>query len=173
MVDSSSRLSISSYRGIKPDLSSHELINNIISNDLHPILFQSLSTLDETISPSRSILLKILDSHLSSTDRQNPSPNPNGFLIPLFQSLSGYALASMRFKADDVRLPKIFEGLVLVCEGLSTIGLAVQGRRDRGEQGGGGDDELVRDMKTEIVRPIISMSIHLERNDSANIMQTY
>ena len=87
----------------------------------------------------------------------NSSPSPYKFLVPPFISLSRYAIASMQSGPDDARLPKVFEGLILVCEGLSGIGLAVQGRRDRGEVEKGGDEEMVRDMKAEIVNPLIGI----------------
>lgn len=64
----------------------------------------------------------------------------------------------MRSQNDDTRLPKVFEGLVLVCEGFSGIGLAVQGRRDEGVTVEGGDEEMVRQMKVDIVKPIVGQS---------------
>jgi len=125
---------------------------------LHSSLFAALSTPDEPISPSQTVLLKILDSHVSSTTRPNPIPSPNEFLIPLFLSLAHYAKSSMRSGQDDARLPKVFEGLVLVCEGLSGIGLAVQGRLDRREAEEGGDELMLNIMKRDVVKPLIGKS---------------
>jgi len=64
----------------------------------------------------------------------------------------------MRSGQDDARLPKVFEGLVLVCEGLSGIGLAVQGRLDRRESEEGGDELMLNIMKRDVVKPLIGKS---------------
>lgn len=60
--------------------------------------------------------------------------------------MSKYAIASLSSGIDDARLPKVLEGLVLVFEGLGSIGLACQGRHDRGELSGG-EEDLVKRMK--------------------------
>lgn len=62
--------------------------------------------------------------------------------------MSTYALASLSSGLDDARLPKVLEGLVLVLEGLGSIGLACQERRDK-QAVGGGEEELVKEMKME------------------------
>lgn len=71
--------------------------------------------------------------------------------------MTKYAVASLSSGIDDARLPKVLEGLVLILEGLGSIGLACQGRSDRHEVGGG-EEELVKRMKasdTGIVGSII------------------
>ena len=148
------------------------LLTSLIDSELHAELFPILGVPDEPISPSQTILLKILDSHLASPDRTYPTFSANRFLIPLFHSLARYSLMSMRTLADDARLPKVFEGLVLVCEALSSIGLAVQARRDEERLGGrevesGGDERLVEEMKSVgedvgIIKPIIGESFRFD-----------
>ena len=182
------RLARSSRRAIRarvcdpyldPPTHAHSLrcaiLTSLINSDLHAELFPNLGVPDEPISPSQTILLKILDSHLASPDRPDPAYSANGFLIPLFHSLARYGLMSMRTLADDARLPKVFEGLVLVCEALSSIGLAVQARRDEARLEGrevelGGDERLVEEMKSVeedvgIVKPIISESFPFDKTD--------
>jgi ataxin-10 len=95
--------------------------------------------------------------------------HPNRFLIPVFHLLSAYAMTSMSHVPDDARLPKVFEGLVLVCEALSSIGLKVQGEKDlqvgdigRGAEEGS-DGDLIQEMKdpedgTGLIKPIIGIS---------------
>jgi ataxin-10 len=90
-------------------------------------------------------------------------------LIPVFHLLSAYAMTSMSHVPDDARLPKVFEGLVLVCEALSSIGLKVQGEKDlqvgvgmRGKEEGS-DGDLIQEMKdpedgTGLIKPIIGIS---------------
>ncbi|GFZ49470.1 hypothetical protein JCM24511_07590 [Saitozyma sp. JCM 24511] len=158
------------------------LINSFIDQSLQSQLFACLSSPNEPISPSQTTLLKLLDSHLSdSTSHMRSSssvPNymdnmevddpthPNRFLIPVFHLLSAYAMTSMSHVPDDARLPKVFEGLVLVCEALSSIGLKVQGEKDlqvgdigRGAEEGS-DGDLIQEMKdpedgTGLIKPII------------------
>ncbi|CAD6577777.1 MAG: hypothetical protein TREMPRED_002036 [Tremellales sp. Tagirdzhanova-0007] len=134
-----------------------ELVNSVIDQNLHATLFHALSTPDEPISPSQTVLLKVLETHLSSSIRDDPTPSPNVFLVPLFLSLAQYSISSMRSGKDDARLPKIFEGLVLVSEGFSGIGLAVQGRRDRGQKEDRGGEEMSKAMKKETIKPIIDL----------------
>jgi ataxin-10 len=161
------------------------LVNSFIDQSLQSQLFASLSSPNEPISPSQTTLLKLLDSRLSdSTAHIRPSssvPNnmdnmevddpthPNRFLIPVFHLLSAYAMTSMSHVPDDARLPKVFEGLVLVCEALSSIGLKVQGEKDlqvgdigRGAEEGS-DGDLIQEMKdpedgTGLIKPIIGIS---------------
>lgn len=67
----------------------------------------------------------------------------------------------MTSSVDDGRLPRVFEGLVLAGEGLGSIGLAVQGRRDKGEVSEVGEEQMVVRMKsgpTNIVKPLVGMS---------------
>ncbi|ORY35467.1 spinocerebellar ataxia type 10 protein domain-domain-containing protein [Naematelia encephala] len=147
----------------------HEIISQFISNSLHPQLLNSLSIPNEPISPSQTTLLKILDAYLSSSHPNTSCPpsSPHSFLVPMFHLLAGYASTSMANVPDDARLPKVFEGLVLVCEGLSSIGLAVQARTDDGVVGDGGEEELVRTMKDNddtigVVKPLIEMLRQLD-----------
>jgi ataxin-10 len=67
---------------------------------------------------------------------------------------------------DDARLPKAFEGLVLVCEALSSIGLRVQAENDQGRDvaGDGTEAGLVDEMKNPedgegLIKPIIGMEL--------------
>ncbi|OCF37853.1 hypothetical protein I316_00077 [Kwoniella heveanensis BCC8398] len=135
------------------------IFNTLISTSLHARLFQLLSDSSEPITPSQTTLLKILDSHLASSPDPTftPSPGPHLFLIPLFHQLVRYTSASIGQGADDPRLPKVFEGLILVTEGLNAIGLAVQGRKDRrkyevesGVSEHVGDEEVVEVMKSPV-----------------------
>lgn len=113
-----------------------------ITAGLQGEVFGKLAAHGEPITPSQMTVLKLLDSRLSSTstssDLQHPvsaqtpvngSPS-NAFLVPLFHLFSAYALTSIRSKADDVRLPLVFEALVLVSQCLSSIGLRLQARLD-------------------------------------------
>ncbi|KIR34774.1 hypothetical protein I352_03026 [Cryptococcus deuterogattii MMRL2647] len=151
------------------------IFTSIISFSLHPRLVQLLSEPSEPITPSQTVLLKILDSTLSSLPASSPSPPvenyPNTFLHPLFNSLIQSSLPSLTQKADDPRLPKYLEGLVLVSEALGTIGLRVQERIDKATAPGadredvelqmqGGEEQLVKVIKeprSGIVRPLIDM----------------
>ncbi|KAL0249840.1 hypothetical protein I308_103142 [Cryptococcus tetragattii IND107] len=151
------------------------IFTSIISFSLHPRIFQLLSEPSEPITPSQTVLLKILDSTLSSLPASSPSPPvenyPNSFLHPLFNNLIQSSLPSLTQKADDPRLPKYLEGLVLVSEALGTIGLRVQERIDKatapgadredvGPQMQGGEEQLVKVIKeprSGIVRPLIDM----------------
>ncbi|WWC90768.1 uncharacterized protein L201_005705 [Kwoniella dendrophila CBS 6074] len=142
------------------------IFNSIIESSLHPELFELLGSTSEVITPSQTILLKILDSHLTSTPSSPPSPSPHLFLIPLLHNLARYTKISINSGQDDPRLPKVFEGLILVCEGLSAIGLSVQSRRDAGEnlrEGlNNGDEYMVKNMKSKdesqgVVKPSIDL----------------
>ncbi|WWC71634.1 uncharacterized protein I206_105592 [Kwoniella pini CBS 10737] len=139
------------------------IFNNIIDHSLHPELFQLLSDPAEVITPSQTILLKVLDSHLSSSTQSSPSPSPHLFMIGLFHNLAKYSKISIDSKQDDPRLPKIFEGLILVTEGLSAIGLSVQSRKDENyslQEDLNGDEEVVRTMKdgtNGVVKPSIDL----------------
>ncbi|WRT68341.1 uncharacterized protein IL334_005317 [Kwoniella shivajii] len=141
------------------------IFNSFISLSLHPRLFELLGSSNEVITPSQTILLKILDSYITSSPPPSPipSPSPHLFLLPLFHNLSVYVSGSIGSGQDDPRLPKVFEGLILVCEGLSAIGLAVQSRKDNGESmKKGGDEQMVGVMKSDeqskgVVKPIIDL----------------
>lgn len=140
------------------------------------------------------MLLKILDSTLSSLPASSPSPPvenyPNTFLHPLFNSLIQSSLPSLTQKADDPRLPKYLEGLVLVSEALGTIGLRVQERIDKATALGadredvelqmqGGEEQLVKVIKeprSGIVRPLIGTAVdigHLRRRHHTNAKSRY
>ncbi|OXG16883.1 hypothetical protein C366_03678 [Cryptococcus neoformans Tu401-1] len=151
------------------------IFTSIISFSLHPRLFQLLSEPPEPITPSQTVFLKILDSTLSSLPASSPSPPienyPNSFLHPLFNSLVQSSLPSLAQKADDPRLPKYLEGLVLVSEALGTIGLRVQERIDKAAapaadqedvelQMQGGEEQLIKAIKeprSGIIRPLTDM----------------
>ncbi|WWC93724.1 hypothetical protein V866_000560 [Kwoniella sp. B9012] len=126
------------------------MFNSLIDLSLHPQLFDLLGTHSEVITPSQTVLLKILDSHLSSSPLSPPSPSPHLFLIPLFHNLARYTTISINSGQDDPRLPKVYEGLILVCEGLNAIGLSVQARKDSKEAVGDleGDEDMVKAMKS-------------------------
>ncbi|WWC63212.1 uncharacterized protein I303_105812 [Kwoniella dejecticola CBS 10117] len=141
------------------------IFNQMIDHSLHPKLFDLLSDPGEVITPSQTVLLKILDSHLSSSRSSAPSPSPHIFLIGLFHNLARYSKISIDSKADDPRLPKVFEGLILVTEGLSAVGLAVQSRKDqhRPSEGLEGDAELAWNMK-DVEGGVVKPSIELLRS---------
>jgi ataxin-10 len=107
----------------------------------------------EPITPAQTSLLKVIDSHLSD---HHPNTTDNHFLLPLFDRLQVYASGSFASGIDDARLPKVLEALVLVLEGLGSIGLACQGRRDRNEPAGE-EEAIVREMQTAggIVEPLV------------------
>lgn len=78
-------------------------------------------------------------------------------MLSAFERMNTYALASLSSGLDDARLPKVLEGLVLVLEGLGSIGLACQERKDK-EVTGGGEEEMVKEMKmreTGLIGPIV------------------
>ncbi|WVW85680.1 hypothetical protein I302_107718 [Kwoniella bestiolae CBS 10118] len=141
------------------------IFNSLIDLSLHPQLFNLLGTSSEIITPSQTILLKILDSHLSSSPSSPPSPSPHLFLIPLFHNLARYTTIGINSGQDDPRLPKVFEGLILVCEGLSAIGLSVQARKDSqtfAQEGSRGDEDMIGVMKSSeegegVVKPSIDL----------------
>ncbi|KAK4689512.1 ataxin-10, partial [Tremellales sp. Uapishka_1] len=110
---------------------------------------------DEPITPSQTILLKLLDSHLST--KPSSSPTANQFLLPLFHTLSTYTILSVRQAADDARLPKMLEGLVLVLEILSSIGLEHQRRIDASEPIEPSRSEMVLTMKQEFIKPLVEL----------------
>lgn len=145
-------------------LSRCSIFNAYISSGLHPVLYNTInppSTSSEPITPAQTALLKLVDSFLSSP-HTNPSPSPHAFLLPAFERMSTYALASLSSGADDARLPKVLEGLVLVLEGLGSIGLACQERRDK-QATGAGEEEVVKGMKLEkagLIGPIVCKSIN-------------
>jgi ataxin-10 len=88
----------------------------------------------------------------------------------------------MRSVPDDARLPKVFEGLVLVSEALTTIGLEVQGRRDKARLRAelvesGGEEAIIVDIKQDvqgqgIVKPIIGAwsSSAVNRSDFVELL---
>ena len=128
---------------------------SFITSGLQASLINSLNpptTSSEPITPAQTSLLKIIDSHLSDN---HPNTADNHFLLPLFQRLQVYASGSFASGIDDARLPKVLEALVLVLEGLGSIGLACQGRRDRHEPAGE-EESIVTDMQAEggIVGPL-------------------
>lgn len=138
------------------------IFNAYIGSGLHPVLYQTInppSSSSEPVTPAQTALLKLVDAHLSS-HHANPPLSPDDFLLPAFERMQMYAVASLSSGLDDARLPKVLEGLVLVLEGLGSIGLACQGRSDRSEPGGG-EEELVKRMKapdTGMVGPVIGQS---------------
>lgn len=145
--------------------------NHFIALGLQARLFGELASPNEPISPSQTTFLKILDSYLASSpptpssassQSGNGGDRPNRFLIPVFQLLSAYANTSIAHVPDDARLPKVFEGLVLVSEALVTIGLGVQASHDASDVPAGAhrEQELVSEMKSAedgegLVAPII------------------
>lgn len=141
--------------------------HHFISSDLQAQLFGELSAPNEPISPSQTTLLKILDSylagsHLAHATSRRAEDSPNRFLIPVFQLLAAYAATSMAHVPDDARLPKVWEGLVLVSEALVTMGLTVQAAQDDAGPGAPPHPEsgLVKEMKSPedgegLVKPII------------------
>ncbi|WVR07462.1 hypothetical protein IAU60_004503 [Kwoniella sp. DSM 27419] len=140
---------------------SASMFNHMIDLGLHQKLFTRLGDDTEPITPSQTILLKLLDSYLSTSPAINPSPSPHAFLVPTYLRLVAYSLGSVRQGADDPKLPKVFEALILVTESLNTIGLAVQGRKDRAEPSSGGDEEVVNQMKSAepsgVIRPTVEI----------------
>ena len=151
-----------------------QIFIGFIDSGLHHDLILLLQDETEPVTPSQTILYKLLDSHLSSSSRPNVSPSPHIFLVDSFKDYSRYALISLRSGQDDARLPKVFEALVLVCEGLCSMGLASQGRRDKGkgkQVDVGGDEEVVRSMKREgdgIVKPLIGTCFVIHPGIQAN-----
>lgn len=117
-----------------------------MESSLHPTLYARLAIASEPITPSQTSLLKIIDSHLAQ-DHDDPPACPHAFLLSSFLNLSEYAIFSMRSGVDDGRLPRVLEALVLVGESLGSVGLAVQGRKDRAEVNQGGENDLVTAMK--------------------------
>jgi hypothetical protein len=143
------------------------IFTSYIASGLQSNLINSLNpptSSSEPITPAQTSLLKVVDSHLS-----DPHPNTaeNEFLLPLFGQLQVYAAGSFSSGIDDARLPKVLEALVLVLEGLGSIGLACQGRRDRNEPAGE-EEVIVRHMQAEggIVGPLVGESHLLSRAKS-------
>jgi len=140
------------------------IFTSFITSGLQASLINSLNpptTSSEPITPAQTSLLKIIDSHLSDT---HPNTADNHFLLPLFQRLQIYANGSFASGIDDARLPKVLEALVLVLEGLGSIGLACQGRRDRHEPAGE-EEVIVAEMQAEggIVGPLVGESYILSK----------
>ncbi|WWD19023.1 hypothetical protein CI109_103480 [Kwoniella shandongensis] len=146
------------------------IFNTFISQSLHPRLFALLSTPSEPLTPNQTVLLKVLDSHISSTSTETSiplltsGPPTDAFLLPLFHTLSTYAQFSIAQGVDDPRLPKVFEGLILLSEGLSSMGLTLQARKDRGENIAkkSEEDEMVGlmtdgDSEKGLVKPIVEL----------------
>jgi ataxin-10 len=124
------------------------IFTSFITSGLQASLINSLNpptSSSEPITPAQTSLLKIIDSHLSDT---HPNTADNHFLLPLFQRLQVYANGSFASGIDDARLPKVLEALVLVLEGLGSIGLACQGRRDRHDPLGE-EEVIVTEMQAE------------------------
>jgi ataxin-10 len=133
-----------------------EIFTSFITSGLQSRLIDALNpptTSSEPITPAQTSLLKIVDSHLSA-----PHPNTfnDSFLLPLFNRLHVYAAGSLSSGLDDARLPKVLEALVLVLEGLGSIGLACQGRQDR-QEASGQEEGIVREMQSKdgVVGPIV------------------
>lgn len=157
-VDSTLRKSVS--RGELTD--SVTIFNTFIESGLHHNLLQLLSDDTEPITPSQTALLKLLDSYLASNSRHNSKPSPHLFLVDRFKDYARYCSISLGSGQDDARLPKVFEGLVLVCEGLNSISLSSQARRDKGKGRAsdiqaGGDEEVVEAMKCDsgVIKPAV------------------
>jgi ataxin-10 len=132
------------------------IFTSFINSGLQASLINTLNpptTSSEPITPGQTSLLKIIDSHLSDS---HPNTAENHFLLPLFHRLQVYANGSFASGIDDARLPKVLEALVLVLEGLGSIGLACQGRRDRHEPAGE-EEVIVAEMQAEggIVGPLV------------------
>lgn len=147
---------------------STSFFNHWIAQDLQSRLFGELAAPNEPISPSQTTFLKILDAYLANPEsptgrprEEGHMPSSNGFLIPVFQLLAAYASTSIKHVPDDARLPKVFEGLVLVSEALISIGLAVQKSQDSSVTGETHPEMvLVEEMKSPddgegLVKPII------------------
>ncbi|KAI9637377.1 spinocerebellar ataxia type 10 protein domain-containing protein [Dioszegia hungarica] len=107
---------------------STQIFTTFIDFSLHPRLFGALASVDEVISPSQTSLLKVLDAYIQRNS--DIDLNANLFLIQVLHLLSAYCVIATRSAQDDPRLPKVLEGLHLVCEILCAIGLAVQARID-------------------------------------------
>jgi ataxin-10 len=108
-----------------------QIFTTFINFNLHPRLFGALASANEAISPSQTSFLKVLDAHLHLGSDMDL--DQNNFMIPVFHLLSVYCVLAIRSGSDDPRLPKVFEGLHLVCEILCATGLAVQARKDDAE----------------------------------------
>ena len=135
-----------------------EIFTSYIASGLHGTLYDKLGDEAEPITPSQTPLLKLIDSYLSSK-RENESPSPHGFLVKLFKDYSRYALISLGSGEDDARLPKIFEGMVLISESFVSISLSAQKRKDQKESGGG-DEEIVLLLRTHsIIKSAIGTSV--------------
>nr|ODN89096.1 hypothetical protein L203_02508 [Cryptococcus depauperatus CBS 7841] len=148
------------------------IFKSFIHYSLHEQLFTLLAEPSECITPSQTVFLKILDSTLSSTTFDPMNSQSNIFLVSLFRDVEACASPSLHQKADDPRLPKFLEALILVSEALSSIGLGVQRRRDKAFVSNTvcnqsslteietGDEErlvvLMKDSKKGVVRPLIS-----------------
>ena len=153
---------------VQSDPSSCGIFNQFLDSGYQSRLLTLLSDDSEPITPSQTTLLKLLDSHLASSSRLDTRPSPSSFLISFFHHLASYAVGSLRSGQDDSRLPKVLEGLILTCEALSSIGLAVQSRIDKGQQKKkarvdmGGDEDVVVEMKDAqkgVINPLISQFI--------------
>lgn len=147
-----------------------DIFTHYIQSGLHWDLYAKLGDTSEPITPSQTSLLKLIDSHLANPSRPNPSPSPHAHLVVLFTNHARYALISLGSGQDDARLPKIFEGMVLVCEGLVSMGLAAQSRADKAKASretsdkrqAGGDEQVVQAMKgeTALLKPLIGTYRH-------------
>ncbi|EIW67301.1 hypothetical protein M231_01611 [Tremella mesenterica] len=149
----------------------YTLFRPIFEFSLQQHAYTSLASPPEPITPSQTVLLKLIDHYLSSP-HPNRSPSPHCYFIDLYKNLSEYSLASLQSGKDDARLPKVFEGLILVLEGLCSIGLACQERSDRRKSGNqqvqdkeGGEEELIgllRKNETGVIRLLIELLKQLE-----------
>ncbi|KAK1927072.1 spinocerebellar ataxia type 10 protein domain-containing protein, partial [Papiliotrema laurentii] len=150
-----------------------DIFTHYIQSGLHWDLYAKLGDTSEPITPSQTSLLKLIDSHLANPSRPNPSPSPHAHLVVLFTNHARYALISLGSGQDDARLPKIFEGMVLVCEGLVSMGLAAQSRADKAKASretsdkrqAGGDEQVVQAMKgeTALLKPLIDLLAALDK----------
>ena len=143
------------------------LIHHFLETDLTVKLFELLRDDTEPITPSQTTLLKLIDADLSSptswlyTGTTSATSYP--FLISIFNDLSRYCLVSIQSGQDDARLPKVFEGLILTAEALSSIGLNAQEREDRSEEPLPALTEVL-EMTKSVNRGIVKSTVGESRN---------
>ncbi|ORX38576.1 spinocerebellar ataxia type 10 protein domain-domain-containing protein [Kockovaella imperatae] len=129
----------------------NSIFAHFLRNDSTGQLYDLLSDTTEPMTPSQGTLLKLIDADLASRSAflfTNPSPQTSlTFLVRSFRDLARYALISMQSGQDDARLPKVFEGLILVAEALSSVGLKSQERKDSNEAPIAAVDAIVIQMK--------------------------
>ena len=152
-----------------------ELFNSFVESGEYSDLLTSLKDDTEPITPAQTTLLKLVDSYLAQPPHDlTTTPKPHLVLVELFKDYVRYTLISLGSGHDDARLPKVLEGLLLVVEGLSNIGLAAQYRIDSqkfeanvaGKEKLGqreSDDPVIKAMKADdgIIKPLIGKCMHL------------